>query len=220
MTVTMSLPVRVSETDMWGESPPDALGVELVQMGVRPFEPDSVHAYKAAQVKRHTTWWRFDLQELRAYVKDAREHSDDDGLLVNIVFSLVVVAGVAGVVSFFNPLLPWWTYALVAAAALGVAGRMLWIEAEDFGLPFIRRDVAYWDCTAFDEFAGRRPEQINRIAERVRLGIPGAKLSVLELRRGEEVLDPFLLVSRGTHSHYIEVWDEAGFVVEPNPVTL
>jgi len=60
------------------------------------------------------------------------------------------------------------------------------------------------------------PEFVKAKAAEIAAHLPEATFSVEELRSERRVYDPFLIVSYGDESYYVEVWDESNFEHEYN----
>jgi hypothetical protein len=55
------------------------------------------------------------------------------------------------------------------------------------------------------------PDYVKAKAAEIASHLPNATLEVDELRSSERIYDPFLVVSYGEESYYVEVWDEPEF---------
>ena len=60
------------------------------------------------------------------------------------------------------------------------------------------------------------PEFVKAKAAEIASRLPEATFTVEELRSERRVYDPFLIVSYGDESYYVEVWDESNFEHEYN----
>jgi len=61
------------------------------------------------------------------------------------------------------------------------------------------------------EKAADVPEFVTAKAAEIATHLPEASFTVEELRSERRAYDPFLIVSYGRESYYIEVWDESIF---------
>jgi hypothetical protein len=190
----------------------------LKELGIRPFTPESVAAYKALMVhKLRPRWW------------DRLGHKIEEritlGELCGQAFRLSLSLFLVGLVSFGIGLwlsiphviaqAPW----LVLAGSVGTV--LFWVlERVSWGWDY-RKGDAEWvafgpvgTCTCSDEDVtecmhclAEMPDNIARLARQVQTRLPEARLYVEELLR-ETRFDPLLGVNDGNDDCHFAVWDE------------
>ncbi len=69
------------------------------------------------------------------------------------------------------------------------------------------RGRARWRLDSYDDYDGRVPDNVRRLATELRARVPGVTLKIDGLWQRETNLDPFLVAD----GHYVAVWDEPEF---------
>ncbi|HXV26682.1 MAG TPA: DUF308 domain-containing protein [Candidatus Paceibacterota bacterium] len=161
------------------------LGV-LFKLGVTPFTDESV----------------------RRYMAQAKYRANGRFRAFNALGVVLLIGGVAGLVSFIaSASSPGATFSW-ATSALMVAG----ILSAGVGLALLTDGPSpkTWDAHDLNEYARPVPAKALLTALRIREEMPAARFSVYELAERRRV-DPFLSVTAGNEEYFIAVWDEPTF---------
>ena len=186
----------------------------LDDLGVTPFNNDSVAAYKQVKARNETPWlwWLKPLRVVAARVLDLCATFLPDRVFITMMI-LMVMSCVAlpiggGVALTYGFTLLGTTLLVLGMLPIGVA-------VDCARAPFIGITVkgrARWRLVGYDDYR-RIPPQIQGVAARLRQRCPEVTLLVDELHQDEVPLDPFLIAKLGDETYTIAVWDEDGFEI-------
>lgn len=161
----------------------------LKSIGAVPFTPESVEAYKAMQVRRHTPWFWERLQ--------FRQNAGQ------VIF-------IAGAVSIFANLIAAYITLFVPGTAIFTAG-LASVVPLCLLLLFLLDKVSTkadpeWRMRVYHHYRDPIPAEVAAVASAIERNYMYANLFVEALGS-----DPFLVVQRGRDIYYVAVWDETDF---------
>lgn len=185
------------------------LSTALRMIGTKPFTPESVKSYQAAEVSKSGltgVWieigrWTRNLSPVLYFL-----------LLVGGLGSLIEFAQLAQAGTPFSVLhfVHWYMVSLVTGLLGAVLHRYL-DQRQQYD--------AVWRTVELKDYKGPVPEFALATAVELHQRVPQAKLFIEELvitkrERQPFVNDPFLKVTLDDEVHYLEVWKEPGYKQE------
>lgn len=160
-----------------------------------------------------------DSQQVNAYKKSKETRSMYSGTKKTIMFILGLIACVSNAIgldcSFPGDHAPGWAVGLFVACILGGIACgisvIVCFVAEQIGQG--TRTLTFWDGANISSYSGSIPEHALSKALEIREAIPTASFTIEYLIEDTETKrrplpDPFLLVTYGQESYFIDVWDE------------
>jgi hypothetical protein len=212
-------------------------GAELAQLGIEPFTPESVRAYKAEMLKKlnSRSWWSMaKLAVLHMYLLGVmRLGKDEEGEFDEEFIGISLFARIGTYLVSTLPFVIAWhlglngyvtsdTMALICLALVTVpiefvrwcmpkSREKLWAYSAK-----LRSQVAKysWEINELAGYKKHVPERVLETALNIKKVIPSCRLVVDELVAREfpvTMNDPFLVVEVDDHRYYVDVWDEADF---------
>lgn len=176
---------------------------DLGLLGIVPFTPESVAAYKAKMVKQVCGW---------------RRYSVPNGLRADL--ALFIVSSIATFACAYRLLFAgattlWWALptAILLCAAIFFGVRVqVWTESANL----VMRADARWMERDYRGYKGTVPKAVQEIALSVKGVRADATFYVDELHKTSVgVIDPFLGAKVGDTKFYLAVWDEPSFEGKP-----
>lgn len=197
----------------------------LVSLGITPFDPESVDAYKAAMVEKHPpSFWYEHREKIESSVEVLRAVTAIVILICVAVAALsfagFVVTGVSEQLFDTNLHSEIYGSVMVGSIVLGCISGLMFTHLDkladgDITIPV--RGPAQWRTLPFDFYRrlGKMgiPPDVERMQQQISSMFPGARFDVDELQQGEYPLDPFLVVSdsESNERYYVAQWGEPLF---------